>query len=352
MNLSEFGLKGRSRRTLVILGAGATRGASFVDDTSPEPLPPLDLDFFQQIARMSPGKSSKSEAEKLLNFAREEFGSEIGLSMEEFLSEIEYTDRFHREFNVDPGPAVKKHQKALGRFHKVLPELLSETCSRQCEYHANLAESLRTKDCVISFNYDCLIDNAIKNNTLKRWDPAKSAYGASGGYGFKPEDGSNHWKDHSSGKRVENTIRLLKLHGSMNWKREGENSISLVEDLDKVDDLAGSIIPPTWFKDLERYPFKDIWKQARKEVRRARIIVVVGYSVPETDLFSRSLFKVEAGSKDKREKLDLIVLVNPDPEARQRFVDVISGGIETQTTILQYNTLEELDKLLQKNSVN
>jgi hypothetical protein len=343
MNLSDFGLEGHSRRTLVILGAGATRGASFVDEQSPQPLPPLDKDFFQQIARMSPGMKSKSQAEKLLNFTRKEFGSETNLSMEEFLSEIEYTDRFHKEFNIDPGPAVKKHQKALDRFHKVLPKLLNETCNDRCDYHARLAESLRTRDCVMSFNYDCLIDKAIKDNTLKRWDPSK------GGYGFKPEWGAKNWKNHENGRRVSNTIRLLKMHGSMNWQENKRGELGLARDLSEIEDLNGSIIPPTWFKDLQNPPFKSIWKKARREVRRARIIVVIGYSVPQTDLFSRSLFKVEAGSKQKREQLDLLVLVNPDPSARQRFIDMIDGGIENHTTILQYETFEELSRLLKSN---
>ena len=346
MNLSKFGIEGAGRRTLVILGAGATRGAEFVDESQPTPLPPLDNDFFEQLSRMSSDSGVSSNTSDLFSFTRDEFGSEVGLSMEEFLSEVEYTDRFHTEFNIDPGPAVKRYQKALDNFHKVLPELLNDTCHQNCSYHDKLAESLRTKDCVISFNYDCLIDEAIKNNTLKRWDPATSANGASGGYGFQPVNGSRYWRDHSTGRTVENSIRLLKLHGSMNWKIADQGDVELVEDISSVSDLSNSIIPPTWFKNLETDPFKQIWKQARKEVRKARIMVVIGYSVPETDLFSRSLLKVEAGSKRKREKLDLLVLVNPDPGARQRFVDLINGGIESHTNILQFRTLQELYKLL------
>jgi hypothetical protein len=344
MNLSEFGLEGTSRRTLVVLGAGATRGASFVDQSSPKPHPPLDMDFFQQVSRMSPERKSRSEVEKLLTFIRQNFDGEVDLSMEEFLSEVDHTDRFHKEFNIDPGPVVKKYQKALNRFHKILPEILNSTCSKECEYHTQLAESLRTKDCVMSFNYDCLIDKAIKNNTLKRWDPEE------GGYGFIPSDGNEYWRDHSKGRVVENTIRLLKVHGSMNWNRKENGDIELVQSLSDVNNLQGSIIPPTWFKDIESYPFKQIWKKAREEVRKARIIVVIGYSVPETDLFSRSLFKVEAGSKDKREKIDLVVLVNPDPQARRRFIDLINGGLEKETTILQYDTFDELNTLLEQNS--
>ena len=49
---THFGLGAahRQRKTLVILGAGATRGASYVVEKS-APLPPLDFDFRQQASR-------------------------------------------------------------------------------------------------------------------------------------------------------------------------------------------------------------------------------------------------------------------------------------------------------------
>jgi hypothetical protein len=80
-------------------------------------------------------------------------------------------------------------------------------------------------------------------------------------------------------------------------------------------------------------------------------MIVIGYSVPPTDLFSRSLFKVEAGSKAKRERLDLAVLVNPDKDARRRFLNLIRGGIESTTTVLEYEKLEELSRVLKRHGV-
>lgn len=307
-------------------------------------LPPLDLDFFQQLSRMPFSSHIQKDAERLLSFTREQFGSEVGLSMEQFLSEVEYTDRFHQEFNVDRGPIVKRYEKALGHFLAVLPEMFKRVCNEPCYYHDLMAGALHTQDCVISFNYDCVMDDALKRNAFKRWDPQKEAYG------FTPSDGTDAWRDHSEGRIVKNTIQLLKLHGSMNWNRKADEDIALEPDLQQVENLEGSIIPPTWFKNLGRYPFTNIWKEARKEVRASRILVVIGYSVPETDLFSKSLLKVEAGSKAKREKLDLLVLVNPDRDARHRFVELINGGVEPKTKILEYRNLEELCTLLDNNT--
>lgn len=342
MNLKAFGLPISKRKTLIILGAGASRGASFVSDES-QVLPPLDRDFFQQLSRLRQTK----EANRLLRFVRTEYGHEIGLSMEQFFSEADYTNRFHQDLNVDRGPTVKRYQKALNDFMKSLPILLERTTARNCLFHEALASRLHAQDCVISFNYDCLIDRALREEANRKWDPDD------GSYGFTISGGGSHWKKHSRGRPVKLPIRLLKMHGSANWLRnvDSENEdpeVELAESTNKVKDLSSSIIPPTWFKDLQLFPFGEIWKAARKEVRTARAIIVIGYSVPETDLFTRSLFKVEAGSKEKREQLDLLVLVNPRQEPRRRFLDLVGGGVEPTTKILEYHTLVDLVNVVKR----
>ena len=338
MNLNSFGLSGGRRKTLVILGAGASRGASFVTDQTGV-LPPLDLDFFQQLARMDYSKDSR----RLLEFIRSEYGHEIGLSMEKFFSEADYTNRFHQELNVDRGPFVKRYQRALDNFMCVLPKILAETTSKECEHHKRLASLLHVQDCIISFNYDCLIDSALRDCASNRWDPDKE------GYGFAITGGGQNWKEHKQGRPPQKSIRLLKMHGSTNWEMT-HSSISLANKVSDIKTLEDSIIPPTWFKNLTAYPFGDIWKAARKEIRTSRVMIVVGYSVPETDLFSRSLFKVEAGSKMKREKLDLLILVNPDQGSRRLFIELVREGLEPSTRILEYQTLENLSTVLARNS--
>ncbi len=203
MNLSSFSLSGGNRKTLVILGAGASRGASYVTDQTLV-LPPLDIDFFQQLSRMNHTEDSRY----LLEFIRSEYGHEIGLSMEQFFSEADYTNRFHQELNVDPGPFVKRYQAALSNFMRVLPKMLGQqTTSQECQYHRRLASLLHTQDCVMTFNYDCIIDRALRDQANLRWDPDKQ------GYGFEVSGGS-YWKRHRQGRPPKKSIRLLKMHGS------------------------------------------------------------------------------------------------------------------------------------------
>jgi len=339
MNLSDFGVSGGRRKTLVILGAGASRGARFVTDLT-KPLPPLDLDFFQQLARMA----ECTESRRLLEFIRSEYQHEVGLSMEQFFSEADYTDRFHHDLNVDRGPLVGRYGRALDDFLSVLPRMLEQTTCGACSHHEAIASRLHVQDCIISFNYDCVMDRSLRDHANLRWDPEKLAYG------FQVTSGAPSWRKHSQGRPSDSSIRLLKMHGSQNWRRRSADAWELVADTSTVASLKNVIIPPTWFKNLTVFPFDEVWKAARKEVRGSRIIVVIGYSVPQTDLFSRSLLKVEAGSKGKRERLDLLVLVNPDERARRLFIELIREGLEPSTRILEYRYLEDLAVVLNRNS--
>lgn len=315
---------------MVILGAGASRGSSLVQD-GVNPLPPLDLDFFQQISRLPDSEA----AEKLLAFVRAEYGHELRLSMEQFFSEAEYTNRFHTELNVDRGARLKKFQDALENFHTAVADLLRSSTIGDCQWHQRIIDRLGAGDSIISFNYDCIIDRALKTNGGNRWDPER------GGYGFEILGDINAWKTATRGQPPKSSIQLLKMHGSINWIF-GDQQVELVSDLKAVRSTKGSIIPPTWFKNLTEEPYASIWKKARLTVRSARILIVVGYSVPQTDLFSQSLLKVEAGSKNRKEKLDALVLVNPDRVARCKFADLVSSGLEPATRILEYDTLEQL----------
>jgi hypothetical protein len=79
MDLSPFGFSKR-RAALIVLGAGATRGASFVADSCVL-RPPLDADFFLQLRASDFAQEHDGQA--LLEFVREEFG-DSDPSMEAF----------------------------------------------------------------------------------------------------------------------------------------------------------------------------------------------------------------------------------------------------------------------------
>jgi NAD-dependent SIR2 family protein deacetylase len=120
-----------------------------------------------------------------------------------------------------------------------------------------------------------------------------------------------------------NTLRVLKLHGSLNWGKcancgrvtaqhlSMENVLAVAASSSvssftlpgatviaqgKCGNCSGNlssepvIVPPTWNKTEGHNELTAIWKQAAVELGQAENIVCIGYSLPESDLFFRYLF--------------------------------------------------------------
>lgn len=50
------------------------------------------------------------------------------------------------------------------------------------------------------------------------------------------------------------------------------------------------IVPPTWNKAGKYESIQPVWRRAARELRDAENIIVIGYSIPETDQFFRYLY--------------------------------------------------------------
>ena len=107
---------------VVVLGAGASRGGSFV--TSAGVLPPLDADFFAQVLRMPPVSLSTSDRD-LLGFVRDEFGLGSFPTLESFFTQIEAVDRFHHDFNIR-GRVSTQFRKQLSTLRRLIPSVFRE----------------------------------------------------------------------------------------------------------------------------------------------------------------------------------------------------------------------------------
>ena len=66
---------------LFVLGAGATRGSSFVDPAKNPCLPPLDLDFYAQLQRIANPKHQKAVREVIQDTV-DLFGVNFQVTME------------------------------------------------------------------------------------------------------------------------------------------------------------------------------------------------------------------------------------------------------------------------------
>lgn len=115
-------------------------------------------------------------------------------------------------------------------------------------------------------------------------------------------------------RNIDKKIKLLKLHGSINWlvcrncyklfaqsdeilalsvlmEKSNQNDCNFCEQYSRKNELENSIITPTYIKNFERLHYKNIWRMAFNEISEADEIVFIGYSFPEADYELRYLFK-------------------------------------------------------------
>ena len=112
----------------------------------------------------------------------------------------------------------------------------------------------------------------------------------------------------------ESSIKLLKLHGSINWKTNNDGS----------SNMESFIVPPTWNKSDSR--IKNLWRIAHEELKSAKRIIVIGYSFPETDIYVKSLLALALNGNKILQK---IVFINPDNGiAKKASLDLLDRHFE------------------------
>jgi hypothetical protein len=205
--------------------------------------------------------------------------------------------------------------------YRRLADLLSELQARE--------PSLSTA--VLTFNYDIAMDMSFAVNHLH------FTYGL---------------------KEGEPGIPLLKLHGSLNWGRTKDDSRAIVaydlrhyttnfrlqhwfkgddnpdisspitkQGLDQLKQQGHAVedepvlVPPTWSKGEYHREIGSVWRRAANELAEARYILVIGYSLPETDQFFRLLFAL---GTEGRAVLTKIAIFDPKPgPVEARFRDML-----------------------------
>jgi len=149
---------------------------------------------------------------------------------------------------------------------------------------------------VITTNYDINVECAI-NRAGRRANPT---------FQFRRGDDKKH---SATGNLYDpRGIPLYKLHGSVNWYEDVDNSgITLVED--RTVTVVGSdldhvslplicvsnyecedqpiIVPPSYLKPEFKNPLLDTWRGAARALQDAHIVAFVGYSFPPTDIEMR-----------------------------------------------------------------
>ena len=158
----------------------------------------------------------------------------------------------------------------------------------------NLFNNNKSDDSIITFNYDLLIENAARSINLK--------------IDYSIPDENIKIKPSWVAPISNNSIRLLKLHGSTNWSYS-DKKLSIYDDYSSLytSDMIPFIVPPTWRKNMDG-PLSHVWRSAIDELKNASQIIFIGFSMPETDFYIK--FLISLGLKENI-NLTKVIFVNP-----------------------------------------
>lgn len=236
-------------------------------------------------------------------------GPDFELTLEQYFTQIEAMLTIVGDSKSPSGKySLSALQSMRTRLLEALSAVLEESADvakqksparkNACSYHAALVSALKPKDTVISFNYDCLIDHALRTSGAKKWS-------ARYGYGFPNParvEGTEPWNAEDPPTQQSKTVNLLKLHGSLNWYPFPSGETGAIRLRQKPYKQAGQklyeIIPPEYVKSVGIRPiFPILWAHAALALRRAKTLAFVGFSFTPTDLHVEALFRLALARK-------------------------------------------------------
>lgn len=334
-------------KSVFIFGAGASRHAGG----------PLMSDFFdkaERLLRHNKVSDAKTEFENVFKAISElqpmHAKSYFDLdNLEMVFGAIEMGQLIHKFAGRSPEEIAKLRDAMVTLIVKTLEQSIlfpmlkgqvhaPKPYQQFSEMLAQVASKTHINDfSFITFNYDVALDYALYYNQI-------------------PTD------YYLAGAIAPNSpaVPLLKLHGSINWGycptcdeivpykvdtvrwnlfREDMPSHVLFDLGSKITtqihnrcshQLSGPpiIVPPTWDKTTHHAKLDHVWRRAARELEGAENIFVIGYSLPDSDLFFRYLFSL--GSEGET-RIKRFWVLDPDRNAVEpRFKRLIGRGLENR----------------------
>ncbi|OJV81778.1 MAG: hypothetical protein BGO34_08295 [Bacteroidia bacterium 44-10] len=200
-------------KKVIILGAGASKSYG---DSKTKVRMPIAKDFFETFRLLDISENPWVLIGNIITYISERNNADI-LDFLDFSEDIEILhseiqeelyialsrgDFFSHGYDVR---LLKAFNELIFLFVNVINEIQNGKISKA---HINLAKQLMPEDSIITFNWDTLMDRALKAETS--WD-------VSDGYYISPTAiYRNEWVNNTNAK-ARNTNILLKLHGSSNW---------------------------------------------------------------------------------------------------------------------------------------
>jgi len=339
------------RPMVLVIGAGATR-AAFSARTPP---PPLDIDFFE-IASQIRGRGTRVLARQVTKDVFDLYKRVAGIGLEEYYRDIETRLELSKFAKSKNRP--KDWQARTHRLEELVRRvLIHTTCDLDggvakpiiSKIHPPMLQRLQKGDTLITFNYDTVIEEAMPTKATL-WTPR-------GGYWVDATGMTHDWtKKWFSSRKLDSSqkaqIKLLKLHGSLNWELYATAKVRLkhrpyvvrARKGKPVSDSA-AIVPPGWHKRVDRNPYNALWHEARLQLEKCATLVVVGYSLPETDLIAKALFLEAIRSRASRSSfIKELHVADTSDFVRKRIIDLFIAALGPHGNVFRYGSAQELAK--------
>jgi NAD-dependent SIR2 family protein deacetylase len=255
----------------------------------------------------------------------------------EYLISVAIDNSFDVKASEDPSCSNYVHS-----FAKHLVEVASLRAKKAKGAPSATAAKAYDPFSVISLNWDILFDKAIYKALSMKDGGSEGDYDPIGVVDYccyissiEAEERrirSGLW---ALGARGYN-VKLLKIHGSMNWLQCSNCQRLFVSFDEKVNIpnfinahlcrhcsncgvnamLQGSLVMPTFLKDLSNFQIKLVWQNAAVELMEADRLVFIGYSLPHADFEFRQLL---SRMVRKDAEIDVILFHDGKPEGMRKY---------------------------------
>ena len=197
--------------------------------------------------------------------------------------------------------------------------------------YKDLVSRLEPEDTIITLNYDTLLDSALIN---AGWDPAK-------GYGLMGGNRKIKWtRKRPVPSPGLSKVRLLKLHGSLNWYVRGsignlskifagKPSKVIISERPRTNEFkkfVRQIIPPIFGKFFGHEHWRTLWKSAYEALGESDVLVTVGCSLVDSDfhltgMLSNALMKRKRSDRP----FSKVVAVDRGLKTRRKWLRLVRG---------------------------
>lgn len=371
MNKVEKFIKYRNERDVVfVLGAGASH---------PDGVP-LQRDILPQILSDENQEIKKSEIGKIVTeFIKDnfEFNRELNLypRLEAVFGFIDYFIQHNESLNSKYTNSLLRDIKEY--LIKLVHYIVNLNTDKNSHYYnlfwETVAENVPNSS-IITLNYDTLLEQSFeflfkKNYYLDYCIPLMN-------YEKLPQlKNYNFWINPREPVLVNEDVtpvpvKIIKLHGSLNWKYCNCCNLTLLTPWDrKIDlnrgkflgytypekeeyefrcpidetDFETLIMPPSYLKTLHHPVISQLLVEASREIRSTRKIIFIGYSMSDADLHIIALFKkhIQPGTE--------VITINPK---KKDSLELSYKSISRDVKFINVSFEELLEKNLLKEMIS